>query len=202
MPMRRLTFAMSVTLAAGCAPAINEKVAGNHAQAGQVALARGDWDGARRAFARAATNAELANSDVRRRAVFHYEYGRALGATCYFAEAERELTLAHDLDRQGGQPLYLSLFELARLSLDQGRFQPAVRYFERAFAEADRADAARQAPMAYADILDEFAAALSGSGRAREAEAATARAIAIRGANPKGRSSTDRTPYGKHCGRS
>ena len=183
----------------GCVSAINEKVADNYSQVGAQAQARGDWDTARRAYARSANNVDLAGSSIQRRAIFHYEYGRSLGATCFFEEAERELNLSFELDKQGRQPLYLSLIELARLTLDQKKFAQSIAYFERAFPELDQANAAKDAPAAYADILDEYAAALVGAGRSDVAARSTQRGAEIRGANPKGRSLTDRTPYGKHC---
>jgi tetratricopeptide (TPR) repeat protein len=196
-----ILFVTATVVLTGCVSAINEKVATNYSQVGAQAQARGDWDAARRAYARSANNADLAGSSVQKRAIFHYEYGRSLGATCFFEEAERELNLSFDLDRQGGQPLYLSLIELARLNLDQRKFPQAVGYFERAFPELDRVNAAKEAPTAFADILDEYASALIGAGRADAAAASTKRGVEIRGANPKGRSLTDRTPYGKHCAR-
>jgi len=183
----------------GCAAPINERVSSNYERVGATAQARGDWDAARRAYARSATNADLAGSNPQKRAVFHYEYGRSLGVTCFFDEAERELNLAYDFDKQAGQPLYLSLVELARLTLDQQKFPKAVLYFERALPELDRASAAKEAPAAYADILDEYASALSGIGREQDSSAVTKRASELRGTNPKGFSITDRTPYGKHC---
>ena len=183
----------------GCAAPINERVASNYERVGAAAQARGDWDAARRAYARSATNADLAGSSSQKRAVFHYEYGRSLGATCFFNDAERELNLAYDLDKQAGEPLYLSLVELGRLTLDQQKFPQAVLYFERALPELDRANAAKDAPMAYADILDEYASALLGVGRKQDSSTAKKRASDLRGANPEGFSITDRTPYGKHC---
>jgi tetratricopeptide (TPR) repeat protein len=183
----------------GCAAPINERVARNYERVGAAAQARGDWDAARRAYARSATNADLARSSPQERAVYHYEYGRSLGVTCFFNEAERELNLAYDLDRQAGQPLYFSLVELARLTLDQHKFPQSVLYFERALTELDRANAGRDAPMGYADVLDEYALALSGAGRTQDSTTMRKRALEIRDANPGGHSITDRTPYGRHC---
>ena len=194
-----ILLATATVVLSGCVSAINEKVAANYSQVGAQAQARGDWDTARRAYVRSANNVDLAGSSVQRRAIFHYEYGRSLGATCFFEEAERELNLSFDLDRQGGQPLYLSLIELARLNLDQKKFSQSVGYFERAFPELDRANAAKEAPTAYADILDEYASALVGASKIDAAAESTKRGAEIRGANPKGRSLTDQTPYGKFC---
>ena len=190
---------MFAAVIAGCAAPINERVASNYGRVGASAQTRGDWDAARRAYARSANNADLANSSPQRRAIFHYEYGRSLGVTCFFDEAERELNLSYDFDKQAGQPLYLSLVELARLTLDQQKYPKAVSYFERALPELDRANAATGAPMAYVDILGEYASALSRVGREQDSSNVKNRASAIKGANPKGSSITDRTPYGTQC---
>ena len=81
-----ILLATATVVLSGCVSAINEKVAANYSQVGAQAQARGDWDTARRAYARSANNVDLAGSSVQRRAIFHYEYGRSLGATCFFEE--------------------------------------------------------------------------------------------------------------------
>jgi len=183
----------------GCASPHNTRSAINYARLGAAAEARGDWAAARDDFAQAAKYGDASELEPKTLAIYHYEYGRALGVTCAFDDAERELNLAYDLDKRSGQPLYLSLVELARLSLDQRKYSNAISYFERAVPELDRANLAKNAPIAYADILDEYAFALSAVGRAQDSTNANRRAAEIRGANPRGSSITDRTPYGKRC---
>jgi hypothetical protein len=53
--------------------------------------------------------------------------------------------------------------------------------------------------MAYADILEEYALALDGAGRREEAVHTRKELAQVRSANPKGFSTTDRTPYGRDC---
>lgn len=196
-----MTILLPVVVLTGCASAISERVATDYTQVGAAAEARGDWDTARRAFARAVMNADEAGLPLARRATVHYEYGRSLGVTCFFDQSEHELNVAYDLDRQTGQPLFLSLVELARLNLDQGKFVPAAAYFERAMPALDAVNAADKAPIAYAGILDEYARALTGAGRSQEARKPAERAASIRAGRPSGHSITDRTPYGKFCNR-
>ena len=196
--MRQLAAAICLTLGlSGCVSAIKGEYASNYEQTGAMAQARGDWNAARRAYAIAVNN--VVTSDPKTNAIYHYEYGRSLGVTCSFVEAEHELSIAYEFDQRAGLPLYLSLVELARLNLDQRKFLQATQYFERALPEIDRAKAAENAPIAYADVLDEYASALSGAGRQQEATAAAGRASEIKGANPKRHSITDRTPYGRQC---
>jgi tetratricopeptide (TPR) repeat protein len=192
---------LSVVLC-GCASAVSERVATNYTVVGAAAERRGDWDTARRAFARATLNSDQADLPPASRAIAHYEYGRSLGVTCFFDESERELNAAYELDKQAGRPLFLSLVELARLNLDRKKFSQSVAYFERAMPLLDGANAANKAPAAYSDILDEYAHALAGEGRSAEAKALADRATVLRDAALNKRSITDRTPYGKFCGKS
>lgn len=48
-------------------------------------------------------------------AVLWYEYGRTYGAVCDWAQAERGLARALDLDRQASGPVHMDLYETARL---------------------------------------------------------------------------------------
>ncbi|MFT3759172.1 hypothetical protein [Thauera sp.] len=189
---------LSVSLT-GCASELHKRNAQNYTLMGAQAQAKGDWDAARRAYARAVVNAEQAKLPPTTRAVLTYEYGRSLGATCFFDLSESELKLAHDLDKEAGNPLYLTLTELARLTFDQQKFQASIDYFERALIELDRAEAKEKAPVAYADVLSEYSAALSETGRENDAASIVKRAAEIKSANPQGQSITNRTPYGKFC---
>ena len=180
----------------------NEKPISEYMRDGGAAQERGDWDEARRIYALAFSEGNLAQADPRFKAVLHYEYGRSLGVTCSFDEAERQLNLANDLDKHTGGVFYLSLTELARLNLDQRRFAEAVAYLERVMAELDPVITARRVPIFYANVLEDYAMALSGIGRETDAEAAAKRAAEVRGGTPKEQFVPDRTPYGKHCPKS
>lgn len=180
----------------------NEKPINEYMRDGVAAQERGDWDEARRIYALAFSEGNLAQADPRFRAVLHYEYGRSLGVTCSFDEAERQLNLANDLDKHTGGVFYLSLTELARLNLDQRKFAEAVAYLERVMAELDPVITARRVPIFYANVLEDYAMALSGIGRETDAEAAAKRAAEVRGGTPKEQFVFDRTPYGKHCPKS
>jgi tetratricopeptide (TPR) repeat protein len=138
----------------GCASAIHERIAEKYAWVAVKAQYYGDWDTARRAYARAVVNVELAKVDPRIRAVLTYEYGRSLGITCFFDLAEIELNTVYELDKQTGQPLYLSLDELSRLMLDQKKYDKAAEYFNRAFVELDAVNFEEKSPIANADLLD------------------------------------------------
>ncbi len=182
-----------------CASPINRKNAEIYTRQGAIAMANNDWQTARRAFARAVVNANLGKVAPSTRAVLNYEYGRSLGATCFFDDADYYLKQAHELDEQTGGPLYLSLVELARLYLDQEKFAEAATYYKQALPELDRHNIPQLGPIGYADILDETATTLAAIKQQTEASELTLRAQKIRAEHPDGYSITDRTPYGKYC---
>ena len=200
--MNRFISAVIVLLGLTGYASANEKPISEYMRDGGAAQERGDWDEARRIYALAFSEGNLAQADPRFKAVLHYEYGRSLGVTCSFDEAERQLNLANDLDKHTGGVFYLSLTELARLNLDQRKFADAVAYLERVMAELDPVITARRVPIFYANVLEDYAMALSGIGRETDAEAAAKRAAEVRGGTPKEQFVFDRTPYGKHCAKS
>lgn len=199
--MKRLVSGVIFLLSlAGCA-SVNEKSAADNIHAAAAARERGDWDAARKIYSRSFTDTNLAQTSPRFRAVLHYEYGRALGVTCHFKEAEQELTVAHDLDKKSGGVFYLSLTELARLNLAQKKYTEAVAYFESVLTELDPEIVSKKAPDFYVAVLDDYALALSGAGRPKNAETAAKRAAEIRASAPGAESwaGADRTPYGTQC---
>jgi hypothetical protein len=184
------------------AGAINQRNAVQYAQNGEQTKARDSWDTARRAYARAVVNGELAGLPAKTQALLMYEYGRSLGVTCFFDLAETWLNNAYEQDKQADQPLYLSLDELGRLMFDQRKYPQATEYLGRGIKLLDEADFYKSSPgaaIAYADILDEYALALSKSGNDAKVSDIKKRAAEIRSQYPNQISSTDRTPYGKYC---
>jgi len=199
MNARIFALAFGLVMLAGCAHDINKYNAARYADAGAAALRGGDWDGARRAYARAAVNADLGRAPVRARSVMYYEYGRTSGATCFYDHAQEYLTKSLKLDEESSGPIHYPLIELARLNLDQGKFAQAVPYFERAIPVVDKLNAEALDPIGFADLLDEYAKALNATGRASDASTLSARANGLRSKHQGATSRTDRTPYGKFC---
>lgn len=182
----------------GCAPRERDLAnAVRHEHAGAAAQARGDWAAATEHWHRASVDARSGPKE--QRAVYLYEYGRSLGATCQFAYAEEALLEAARLDEQTGGPLHMDNVELARLNLDQGLHAAARHYFEQALPLLEAKATEREAPRGFADFLEEYASVLRATGDPGKAANVAARAEAMRAANPRGRSFADRTPYGRHC---
>ena len=199
MSIQYVALAFSIVLVSGCAASINEYNARQHAQAGVKAGKSGEFAKARKEFARALTNARLANADLKLVAVLSYEYGRYSGMICDWVEGEKGLTEAYDLDRQNGGPAYMSLVELARLNFDRQQHGTAVEYFDRVVLELEASHADTRDPIGYAQILDEYASSLEQTGKNGLAGKFHDRARDLRKAFPGQSSRTDRTPYGTQC---
>lgn len=178
---------------------INATNARHHAEAAKAASKAGDWNTARTQWAQALVNAQLVGASPDTLAVYNYEYGRALGVTSFYDESEKYLLRALDLDTQTKGPTYMSLLELSRLQYDQKQYQKSIPYFHRTLESLESSGMAIKAPIDFADMLDEYADALTKAGNEREAIAITSRATRLRAENPNKQSNTDRTPYGTQC---
>ena len=198
--IKRLILSISILALSSCGThqAITENSSSKHSKAGWASMQHGDWDGARVHFAKAVGNGDLANLPAEQMAVLNYEYGRSLGVTCFYEEAEQYLLKAYELDKESNGPAYMSLSELARLLMDQGRYEEAVNYFEKLTSEI-APETVQNAPVAYADILGEYAEVLGKTGRYNEAIEIKNEEREIRDSHPEGFSITDRTPYGSQC---
>lgn len=197
---RSIIFA--VVLLTACANPVVKHNALRYEQAAISNTQAGNWNEARKQWAKAVVNSQGSGESTTTRAIRWYEYGRALGVTCFYEKSEQALLKAHELDREAGEPLFLSLTELARLNYDQHKYQAAIEYFDRAFEELDKADGAKEAPHAYADLLDEYGDSLKAISEEEKAKQAHMRAQQMRKEDPKGYSITDRTPYGTECAQS
>jgi tetratricopeptide (TPR) repeat protein len=195
----RILCVMFVLLATGCGSWDPTKgiSAKGHANAGAAFESQGLWRQARDEFEAATRDLEKDVPGGPLYAVVYYEYGRCLGVTGRFDEAEVWLKRALDRDRKRKGPFYLDLTELARLNFDQGKFAEAISYFEPLVQELDRIGAPTQTPAAYSDILREYAEALTKIGRIDEAKKKMEIVAELKEKFPMQKSITDRTPYGK-----
>lgn len=193
-----LLFAIFVTQVS--ANPINRKNASKHAQAASHAAKSGDWDVARRHWAKAVKNGELGGIPEKHQAIFYYEYARAAGITCFFDISETYLIKAYELDKKIGGPTFLSLVELFRLNLDQKKYNEAVTYFKKALPVLEKINAPSQSPAEFSKLLDEYAVALEGVGKQEEAKKVKERSTEVK--KNAEHSITDRTSYGTSCTKS
>ena len=205
-PSRLLCVVLAVATAAGCATTkAPPKPDADTIKAAKELGAQGanferlnQWTSAREEFKAAMeTLNQFKDPDVLM-VTLEYEYGRSLGVTAHFKEAEQWLKLARDGDEHLNAPTYMDLTELARLNLDQGKYAAALPYFEQLFQELDRIGAPETTPGAYCDLLKEYAEALDGVGQSQAAEMKRQDIEDVKAKHPFRRSITDRTPYGKY----
>ena len=165
---------------ASCTSAINSKTSDITAKTGYVAQQQGDWDAARRNYAKALLNAELGSAAPQKIAALNYEYGRSLGVTCFFEEAETYLLKALKLDAETDGPTHMSILELARLNYDRNRFSEASQYFRKLLPLYDKYNAELQDPIGVADVYQEYAMTLNKTGETADAALFQQRATALK----------------------
>lgn len=169
-------------------------------QRADAAKARGDWESAAGQYAQAINHADLPR-DVATRSAMHLEYGRAMGALCQFAEAEKYLLRAKEMATTAGGTLFPSLYELASLTIAQKKFTESSAYFSQLMPVIERESRAKSSPRLVADALQKYAVVLTATGNADAADSRRREAEKIRAANPQPASPGTITPYGSQCSR-
>lgn len=195
-----ILFTLSCLLLNACSTnLINLRNAERYYYSGIDAGFSGDWHTSRALLARAITNADLGGAELRTLGLLWYEYGRASGVICDWPEAEQALERSFAYDTQSQGPAYMSLYELAYLYSTREMYEKALPYYARALVQFERLQMDTQDPIGIADFLDEYAFALEKTGQLDQVDALRQRALAIRQVFPKGKSHTDKTPYGTAC---
>jgi len=144
--------------------------------AGDEFYAKGRYEEAKTAYA-----ASIYRFSSSMMAVGRGRYGlaRSQGQLCEFDDAVKNFTEASKYFQMAfdGKPnifLTQSYFELARLYYDYGDYSGAITPFQKAVVLADDLNAANRDPIGYADVLEDYRAAL-------EKTENTSRAIEIQG---------------------
>jgi len=182
--MRLFVIAASTLTLAACVTALPSS---QGIQSGNIAYHRGDYVQAKESFSAALQLATQENwkPDI---ATAKYGLGRSLGQLCQFSEAEKYLIEAASLESEisGGKGIRLSqdYFELARLYYDYGKFDKAVPYFQKAIPLAEELGVASSDPIGYANVLEDYAIALSKIGDGNQTKAITQKIDTLRQSNP------------------
>ena len=206
--MRLLTLMLfGSSVLAGCANPINEVTAKRYYAAGESALQQGDLRTARENFRRAFINTQIGNLGPEYESQAAAKLARVEGNLCEYDEADKTFQYALSAQEKipGVKPFatFPTRLELAQLSFDTDHFDRAAIYYEKAF-EVGGATLESRMPAGYADLLDDYAVALTAIGRAADAEAARIRATSMRqratGSTPNAvKSRADYVPYPKSC---
>ena len=184
----RILLAVSLVLGLGsCANPINQRNAAKYHDWGMQADRAGDYQTAERNYERALVNARLGHSPDSGISMVIYNLGRVKGHLCKFAESEKLLLEALQLEEKLNGPesptTTMRLFELARLNYDRGLYGASIPYFARAVPAARKLGAESADPIALADALDQYASALENSGLASDANGLKRDAQVLRARN-------------------
>lgn len=168
----------------GCANPINAHTAQTYFAAGAQAERAGDLPLARQNYSRAYLNAQNGLLGPAAEASYLYEYARLSGYAGEYAEAEKGFSEVLSLiDKAKGQADKLrppTLVEYSRLLHDTGQHAKAVLIYEQAVAALEKVGIETSDPLGYAALLDDYTASLKAAGLADRAEAAVARATALK----------------------
>lgn len=171
-----------------------------YAKNGFSAAQRGDWDKAREGFGKAVESAEKSDAtDRRTMAVLYFEYGRALGVSCQFEEANLYLERARAADEAAGGPVHMSLVELARLKRAEHAFEEAELHYRTVMPMLAKQSIPTVDPIGYAEFLEEYADVLRQIGKGGNAVPLDLESQELRVRNPGKSSQVNVTPYGEHC---
>jgi len=195
--MKKIIILILITTIAACAAPINRKSSLNHTISAQAALSKGNWETARKHWAKAVVNAELGNANPQRLSALYYEYGRSLGVNCFFEKSETYLNKAKEIDKTNSGPIHMSLLELARLNYDQKKYTQSVSHFEQLLPIYNKHNAKAIDPTGVALVLNEYSSALNSIGKKDKASSFKKQATELAKSNKP--SSTERTPYGTQC---
>jgi tetratricopeptide (TPR) repeat protein len=202
---RILISTVAVISTTACANPINRATAERYYASAEKAVAAGDLQSAKIGYSRALLNAKLGGMGPAAEAQVARKLGRIHGNLCEPDEAERAFLHVVSSEEQLYGPDSWRTFpargELAQLFFDIGNYPKAVMYFEKAFAVGEKLLTEKH-PLGFADLLDDYATALEGTGNTTAAQDARARAAALREkGGPQGavRSRSDYKPYPRTC---
>lgn len=170
-----------------------------------MALQENNWPLYKKLLRKVIDTSTSAGAPPNERAIFWYEYGRALGITCEWKQAEFALAVAHNLDLRTGGPVHKSLNELGRVNGLIKQYGKAVGYFTRgakALAQYQEQYPTAEINLAgSAQVLTDFAYALEQTGgQPSDIQRLRDGAVAVRKKSvEKGEAYADVTPYGTQC---
>lgn len=132
-----------------------------------------------------------------------YNLGRMKGYLCKGKEAEQLLFEALKLEEKVSGPesriIAARLSELGRFYYDHSQFDRAVLFYSRAIPAVQKLDVELDDPLAFADMIEEYAKALENVGRPQDAQAAKQQAGSLRANNPGKKARFVPVRYNRSC---
>lgn len=164
-------FFLAVALAS-CVNPINQHTAAKYHSWGHDAEQAGNYTLAELNYERALANARLGHSPDAGISMAMYNLGRVKGYLCKYDEAEQLLAEALKIEEKVTGPesgiTTMRLFELAHLHFDRERYAASLSYFSRAIPVVKKLGVESSDPIAFADVLDQYAIALGKTGHSTE----------------------------------
>ena len=197
MFLRLLLVGLFISLINGCA--LNKIHFQKYYQAGNEAEERHDYEMAKKHYYRAWDNARMGRLEPQLRAQAAYSLGRMLGIFCDDKNAELMLKEALNFDKESYGPVYMSLFELAYLNYDQGKYDEAVSYFQQAIPLIDNEKYIEFDPAGFVMHFSTYSRALEKTGHSNEAKVFNDRANVLSKKYPAAQAKDTRTPYNRYC---
>jgi len=187
---------------AGCANPINEATWFRYTNAGSAEHARGNLVAAEEAHRRAVINARVGHLGPEKEAIAFHNLALVKRDLCKLGEAEQFFRRALELREKNPETppgnLTGTIFEFAQLQYEQGQYAGAASLIDRVLPLAQKMDAERKAPAAFAHVLAEYADALRKIGRVAEAETNDARVKALSAAHEIDMQQKPNTPPFNH----
>jgi len=199
--LRIIIYIVASLLLAGCVTnPVNRHTAYRYAEQAENYARQGDWLNAQEGYRRAIINAKIGGFKEKDLSVLWYQYGRASGVICDWAESEKGFNKANELDRKNGNPTYKNLNEQGQMNFDRKDYLKAVKAFELAHAEIEETQIPVQYPISYALLLNNYADALEATNNKNKAKSYRKAADEIYKKNPGTNKNIRRTtPYGSQC---
>lgn len=183
----------------GCANPINRVTYDKYYGWGVGAEQAEKYEVARENYYRSLVNARIGSLEPQYHAASSYSLARMLGILCDHENAEMLLLDAVKFDTESNGPVHMSYLELARLKLDQKKFNEATSYFKKSLDIVDNEKFFNADPIGFAIIFEEYSTALRKIGKNDRAKIYSQRAIEIRKKHPGKEAIAERTPYLKNC---
>lgn len=192
----------SLLLAATAVTAQSRAVVSANAK-GNRDLDTGRYEDALKNYTKALNRAED-EGDAQYQAMAMYGIARANARLCRTDIAEKwfrdSIALRETLpDQPEGAWLTQNYIEFARFLLSRGRTEEAARYFGQAIPKLEDMGIEQMDPIGYANLLDDYVAAMKSVGLVQESESFAARASDIRLKYPDRKADFRPLPYPINC---
>lgn len=186
--LRNILVLFSILVLAGCISSYGLNYdARRYHDLGMTAERSADYQLARHYYEMALDDAKKGHGDSGGISMVTYNLGRVTGYLCNYDKAHKLLTEALVMEEKVTGPksgiTSMRLFELARLHYDQRQYEYSLRYFERGIPIAEALDAEGRDPIAFANVLAEYADALEKTNHTDQASGVRNKAALLREKN-------------------